>query len=219
VIGPWRRLAPLALVLACARAEQRGADTAITDTPAATEAAGDTTPSVSTPPDSAPRDTTGGAPNTRPTRPTGPAPAPTPPSEPAPSTGQDTARGVVRVVGSAPVNVSVVLAPEGSTERIRLTGRGATALRALGGVDVVVRGTRTSSGELDVQSFTVRSVNGEPAVDGVLVADGSALAIETDSGRRRIGSPPDALRGLVGARVWITGRLDSGAITYGVIER
>jgi hypothetical protein len=125
----------------------------------------------------------------------------------------------VRVVGSLPVNVSVVLAPEGSTERIRLTGQGATALRGLGGVEVVVRGTRGPSGEIEVRSFTVRSVNGEPAVDGVIVTDGSALAIETESGRRRIGNPPDALRGLVGARVWITGPLDTGAITYGVIER
>ena len=211
----WGGLAALVLVLACARGDERGRDTAVSDSlPPPAHAPADT---VSTPPDSAPRDTTAAAPKAE-------QPGPKAPTTPAPKGDRpratpDTARGVVRVVGSLPVNVSVVLAPEGSSERIRLTGQGATVLRGLGGVEVVVRGARGPSGEIDVRSFTVRSVNGEPAVDGVIVADGSALAIATESGRRRIGNPPDALRGLVGARVWITGPLDTGAITYGVIER
>ncbi|HJU64245.1 MAG TPA: hypothetical protein VJ596_01150 [Gemmatimonadaceae bacterium] len=215
-------LVPLATALACSPRTREGADTTRADTAAV--AAG--IPADTPPPDTTPRVTadTGtppppSDPSPRPkSRPPSPAPTPPPRTTP-PGTARDSARGVVRIVGSLPVNVSVVLTPEGSTSAIRLSGDGAATLRQLGGVEVVVRGTRTASGEFDVASFTVRSVNGDPAVDGVLVVDGGGLAIDTDGGRRRVSNPPDALRELVGARVWITGSLDRGPNMFGVIRR
>jgi hypothetical protein len=124
-------------------------------------------------------------------------------------------RGVVRVVGSTPFR-KVIVTPGGGEPAVTIVGPDTAALRKANGLDVVARGAR-SGGELRVASFSVRSADGQPAVDGVVVRDGDALALNTADGRVRLGNPPAALRDLVGARVWVAGPLDTGPNPYGVL--
>ena len=142
------------------------------------------------------------------------APAPARPA--AAPQGADSVRGVVRVVGSSPLR-QVVVHPTGGAAPVTLVGPDTATLRKAAGLEVVVRGARTG-GELRVASFAVRSADGRPAVDGVLVRDGDALALDTAGGRVRLGNPPAALRDLVGARVWVAGPLDTGPNPFGVLK-
>jgi hypothetical protein len=128
----------------------------------------------------------------------------------------DTIVGTIRVTGSAPFP-SVVLRPASGAPSLTLAGSDTAALRRAAGLDVVVRGAASDRRFL-VSSFTVRAANGRPAVDGVLARDGDRLVLDTPSGRVALGNPPAALREMVGARVWVTGSLDRGPNTYGVLE-
>jgi hypothetical protein len=101
---------------------------------------------------------------------------------------------------------------------LKLSGASTTALRRLSGVEVVVRGRAQTGSEFAVSGFTVRSVDGQPALDGVLRRDGDSLVLVTPGGTVRLGNPPAPLTKLVGARIWITGPLETGPNPYGVIE-
>jgi hypothetical protein len=62
-------------------------------------------------------------------------------------------------------------------------------------------------------------VDGIAAVDGTLASDGGQLVLVTPDGKRHtIAHAPDALRRLVGGRVWISGNLSQGLVAYGVIR-
>ena len=56
-----------------------------------------------------------------------------------------------------------------------------------------------------------------PVIDGIVLRDGTRLALQGSHGRVNLGNPPTALRAMVGARVWVGGPLDTGPNTYGVI--
>ena len=90
------------------------------------------------------------------------------------------------------------------------------ALSRVGGTSVLVRG-RARENTFYVVSFTVTSVDGAPVADGVLARDGGYLALQMRNGQIALGNPPAALDPLVGARVWISGPLDTGPNGYGVI--
>lgn len=90
------------------------------------------------------------------------------------------------------------------------------ALSRLGGLELVVRG-RTADNLFRVATFTVRSADGAPVVDGVVQREGDRLFLLTTGGKRALGNPPDALRAMIGARVWIGGPLDTGPNVYGLI--
>ena len=125
-------------------------------------------------------------------------------------------RGTVRVVGSAPFT-RVELRPEGGGRALTLAGDTA-ALRRAAALVVEVRGVPSAEGrELHVERFTVVAANGEAVLDGFLRRDGDGLALETATGRVRLGNPPAALRDQVGARVWIGGPPATGPNPYGVL--
>jgi len=86
----------------------------------------------------------------------------------------------------------------------------------MGGVEVVVIGRRTPN-HFQVERFTAVNVAGSPVVDGFLRKDGERLVLETTHGSIRLGNPPVALQGMIGARIWIGGPLDKGPNSYGVI--
>jgi hypothetical protein len=139
------------------------------------------------------------------------------PIRPAP--GPDTLRGVVRVVG-ADIDARPVLRPNGGGPQVALLGAHAATLSRLSGTDVWVSGKRNGTRGIDVGRFLVRSVSGVPAIDGTLIARDGGFAIMTtaDHAEHPIVNPPAALRSHVGARVWITGPLETGAVTFGVIS-
>lgn len=130
----------------------------------------------------------------------------------------DTLRGTVAVVGSEPATM-VALRPVGGGAEVLLDGEPVRELRTLSGVEVQLTG-RAGPGErrFTVRSFAVRGVDGVPAVDGVLVAEGDALYLRLSGGElRRIAHPPAALRALVGRRVWVAGALEREVAAFGVV--
>lgn len=89
-------------------------------------------------------------------------------------------------------------------------------LARMGGIEVLVVGRQTSI-VFEVDHFMALSVAGLPVVDGVLRNDDGRLVLETTRGRVALGNPPSALRGMIGARVWVGGPLEKGPNSYGVI--
>jgi hypothetical protein len=145
------------------------------------------------------------------------APAGSPSGVTAPALA-DSAEGRVAIVGSLPFT-RVELRPAGAGASVRLTGDATATLRRMSGVVVRAHGTRTPAGELRVARFVVRSVDGRPALDGVLAAEGERLYLVTAGDRRvLLANPPSALRDHVGARVWLTGEPTGTIVAYGIIS-
>ena len=129
----------------------------------------------------------------------------------------DTARGTPAVVGTSFQQRVVLQRPGGAS--IQLDGPQAKLIGSQSGADVWVEGTRDATGTITVKRFVVRSVDGVPAVDGILRAEGSGLAVVTTDGTRHaLKSAPEPLRQHVGHRVWVTGAA-SGPLVYGVIDK
>jgi hypothetical protein len=127
----------------------------------------------------------------------------------------DSLSGIVSITGSA-FEQRLILRSGNSATLLSAVASDSAALSRLGGVEVLVIGRRTP-GVFHVERFTAVSVAGSPVADGFVRYDGGRLALETTRGRVPLGNPPTALRGLIGARVWIGGPLDSGPNSYGVI--
>lgn len=127
----------------------------------------------------------------------------------------DTVRGIVSEVGSFPM-ISVVVQPA-SDGAVTITGALAGEIGRAAGAEVRVSGKR-SAHSLEATSYAVRTVDGEAAVDGVLAEDGGRLVLLTGAGRRPIARPLQALRGMIGARVWLVGPLDGTITSYGVLR-
>jgi hypothetical protein len=131
---------------------------------------------------------------------------------------EDTLRGTIAVVGSEPATM-VALRPVGGGAEVLLEGEPVRELRTLSGVEVRLSG-HAGPGErrFTVRSFSVRAVDGVPAVDGILVADGDALYLRLMGGElRRIAKAPAALRAQVGKRVWVAGALEGEVAAFGVV--
>jgi hypothetical protein len=127
----------------------------------------------------------------------------------------DTVQGRVTVVAAAPLE-RVVLRRPGVVD-LALAGE-VGDLRRLSGVIISAYGRATAT-EFVVADFLVREVEGAAAQDGVLrVDDGALVLVLRDSAVRRIADPPEALRELAGARVWITGSPGSAPDAWGTIR-
>lgn len=148
-------------------------------------------------------------------------------SRPGQAAGQDTARGIVRRVGSEPGDALVL--ERSPRDMLALTGTGVTLLRAVEGLEVVVAGRLTTERltaaaprpipGFDVARFTVRAMDGREAHDGTLIARGGSYYLRTASGSElAVISPPAALLEHVGARVWIVGPRGEPPRTFGVIR-
>jgi hypothetical protein len=202
----------------------RGGDSAAASAPADTagasvDARGDTSNTDRTTPPTAGQGTSAGAsrPGSTPAggRPGGPSNA----TSVRPAAGADTLRGIIRVVGSS-ADEQVVVRPNAGGVAVTLLGSQSPVLGRLSGVDVWLSGRREGERRMTVDHFLVRSVSGVPAIDGTLIARDGGFAIVTtaDHAEHPIVNPPAALRSHVGGRVWITGPLETGAVTFGVIS-
>lgn len=127
----------------------------------------------------------------------------------------DTIRGTVAVVGSFPVT-SVVVRPAGSRD-VTITGPLAAEIRRAAGADVWISGTRTGE-EISATRYVVRAVDGDAVADGTLALEGGRVVLVTPGARRPLARPPQALRGMIGARVWLVGPLDGTIASYGVLR-
>lgn len=127
----------------------------------------------------------------------------------------DTVRGIVSEVGSSPMT-SVVVRPA-SGGAVTITGALAREIARAAGAEVWVSGERRG-GSMDVRSYAIRTVDGEAATDGIIARDGERLLLVTGTGPRPIARPLHALRGMIGARVWLVGPLDGTITSYGVLR-
>ena len=102
--------------------------------------------------------------------------------------------------------------------RIPLAGMDAEPLRNLGGAEVEVRGSDDVVGAFNVIAFTVLSVDGRAAADGILqlVDDGYTLRLN-DGSYRAVIDPPEELKALVSHRVWVAGPPDASPEAFGLI--
>lgn len=146
------------------------------------------------------------------------------PADASVATGSDSLRGTVRVVGAAPG----LLVLEGTAVGVvDLTIADDRALRGADGLEVAVVGRATgptgltpSRSGFAVARFAVRAVDGIAAVDGVLELDGSEYRLRlADGTQARLASPPEALRAVVGARIYWAGPLEASPRAYGILTR
>jgi hypothetical protein len=127
-------------------------------------------------------------------------------------------RGTAAVVGTA-MDSRVIVKPAGGGPSVTLLGELARYVGRVSGADVWVNGARDGARQMTVRRFLVRSVDGAPALDGMLRERDGRLLLVTDDGREHaIATPPEALRQQVGSRVWITGSPATGAVVFGVIR-
>ena len=128
----------------------------------------------------------------------------------------DSIRGVVTMLGAEPAR-QVVLRVDGNN--IALSGMATSGLARLAGTEIVVRGVKITPRDIVVSDYVVRASEGVPAWDGTL-DEGGSLRLTDGSGLKRLPSVPNALRSMVGARVWVAYREGSAtAESYGVIGK
>ena len=140
-----------------------------------------------------------------------------------PATALGGLQGVVRTIGSSPVNTQTVLQPaDGGT--VRIVGPLASELARLGGIEVIVRGEVVPSSDpvtrrqIEAQSYEIVQVNGQAVVVGEVVE------VTSDWARLRLGdgkeiylnSPPAELR--AGQKIWVQGQQSLSVQSYGVIR-
>lgn len=125
---------------------------------------------------------------------------------------KDSLRGVLTYQGTEPARQVVLQTAEAT---VALSGMATTGMSRLVGKEVVVRGVKVTPRDIVVSDYIVRAVDGVPAFDGVLDAEG-ALRLTDGSGVRRL-TVPAPLRAYVGARVWIAMR-DGAAVNYGIVS-
>lgn len=131
--------------------------------------------------------------------------------------------GVVRVVGSAPVDVHVVIHREDGTD-VRVVGPRRDEIRRLAGAVVRVEGTLEGSGapvaarQVRASDYEIVSVNGEPVIQGVVEGkSGGFTVLRTRSGERvYLASAPESIR--TGQTVWVQGPRGVVVQSFGVIR-
>lgn len=143
----------------------------------------------------------------------------------APQAGQKAAQaeGVVRVVGSAPIDVHVLVEPEGG-EGVRVVGPLRDEIRRLAGAHVIIEGrvdespSHVASRQIEASSYEIVSVNGEPVVQGVVEGKSGGLTVlRTRSGERvYLASAPESIR--TGQTVWVQGPRAVVVQSFGVIR-
>jgi len=127
----------------------------------------------------------------------------------------DTLRGTVRMTGSEPGVIFVVVDAAG---RATALDGDRALLERLAGLEVAVRGDAMAGAPFRVARVSVRAVEGVAAVDGVLAREGGRdVLVMHDGTRRGVARLPEALRGRAGARVWLAGPLDGDVDSFGVI--
>jgi hypothetical protein len=128
----------------------------------------------------------------------------------------DSLRGTVDIVGSEP-GTWVVLRLDGGSRDVTLAGD-RRVLERLAGLEAAVWGALERPGVFRVDRVEVRAADGIPAVDGVLARQGAGWVLVTHDGRRLpVARLPQALWGMEGARVWLSGPLDRPPDSSGVI--
>lgn len=131
--------------------------------------------------------------------------------------------GIVRVVGSAPVNQQVML-ETGDGRRIRLAGALRGELSRLAGLEVSVSGSRASAtdpladAEIDVAAYEIGMVDGRGVMVGEIIQlQGREAQLRTAEGDLiLLTGIPNEFR--VGQKVWVQGPAAVTVQSFGVLR-
>jgi hypothetical protein len=138
-------------------------------------------------------------------------------SAPADSAPGETWRaGTVRITGSAPMDVRVVIQEEGQRD-LAVAGPLAEEIARLAGAEVAIRG-RVRSGSIEASDYSVRALDGRPAVVGVVErTPGGDLTLRTRDGRvLPLSGATAELR--PGQKVWVQGPEAITVQAHGVLR-
>jgi hypothetical protein len=143
---------------------------------------------------------------------------------PGGAAGEDAVRGVLRVAGSQPVNVQVMLDNLDGSGLI-VDGPMRDELRQLSGAEVVVYGRIEGEGQgpggrrIAAADYEIVAINGEPVVMGTVQnAMNDWTVLRTRSGELvYLSSAPDGLQ--AGQKVWVQGPRSVVVQSYGVVRR
>lgn len=130
-------------------------------------------------------------------------------------------QGTIRITGSEPATM-VALAREGQPDLV-LVGEWREELRALDGAMVTVDGARQGDSPMagfNVSSYRIESIGGQRPVVGILVEREGRVWID-GSESVPLAIVPAGLQRVMGAKVWVVGRLADGALqptSYGVLR-
>jgi len=194
-----KRLAILVLAAACGRAGDNGGETASTDTVAVAAPAPE--------PAGQPEDTLA----------KGNVPASEPAARPpAGSAAQQRVRGTVRLTGTVMEPITAIETAQGT---LVVRGELEPDVRALAGATVMLVGSITPGPRpaIDVQTYSVLEIEGQPATVGTVTSDARAITIGSDT--VMLQPPPSGLE--PGARIWVTGTRTGNTIrisSFGVIR-
>lgn len=158
-------------------------------------------------------------------RPAQTAPPPSDGTDAAPRAGEggmETHEGRVAVTGAVPTTF-LTLQWEGGS--VVLRGDLSDELRRLAGATVRVTGTPTEQGPdraLRVVNYEILEIDGARPSVGVLMREEDGMHLHDESGRMfPLAGAPASMQRRVGAKVWIVGPLEDGALrvrSYGVIR-
>ncbi len=138
--------------------------------------------------------------------------------------GVESLTGTVQVVGSAPVNVQVVLQPE-SGPAMRVVGDLASEVANLVSARVTVRGRVSPSPdpivarEIEATGYEIVAVNGAPVIVGEVISvdgGGSARLRTEDGAEVVVTGAPASFR--VGQKVWVQGPRSLTVQSYGTLR-
>jgi hypothetical protein len=130
------------------------------------------------------------------------APSPAPRAAAAGAEAGDSVAGTLRVVGSAPVNVRLVI--QSATGSATVGGPLREELRNLAGAEVTLLGRREGA-DFVASDYRVRSIDGRPVTLGTVeAADGEYLRLRTSAGEvvYLVGAPAQLQPG---QKVWVQG--------------
>ena len=147
-----------------------------------------------------------------------------PDSVPSPAGTADSVRGTVRVVGSAPVNVRVVVQPaEGKS--VQISGPLREELRQLSGAEVALRGPMVpapdplADRQMEVEEYEILSIDGEPVVTGTVQGRSGNLLILQTLGGETVYLDGATSQLSPGQKVWVQGPRSVIVQSYGVLRR
>ncbi len=152
------------------------------------------------------------------------------PQEAARDVPLDTARGLLRKVGSDPQRLLVLTPTLGAPLALSTADSSSHAqLVAAVGLEIMVEGQRSAERNMEaapggaavfvVRRFVVRAADGVPARDGMLRRDGNNWILELANGvRQPIVGLPSALQTQDGARVFLVGVASQTPQAYGVLR-
>jgi hypothetical protein len=138
-----------------------------------------------------------------------------------------TITGIVHLTATGSRNTAALSTGDGS--EISLEGADFTSLAGVDNVELEVRGNWLAERMFEVSDFVVQSVEGAPAMDGILVAmyddqtderSGSTIAYTLQlmrGGSVTLTDPPADLIAHVGQRVWVIGAPDGPPTAFGII--